>query len=268
MTVAGLSGRAKVAHPSDGPRVVLDAPACAAGTTLTGRVGGVRAGEPVVLVRAERRPRGERGFAVARADAVGPDGTFAIAVPDGALPTAAGSRCALSYRVESGRGAAAAVAIRSSARPHLDAGDCRVDRLIPNWDARRFRIEVSDAALEGGGRIAGRVHRHGPWRAGTMTIDVSCRESWRLPTRSARGVPGWGSGWLWRHIERLEVEPDATWIPFDLALPKTLPPAVEARTVAWRYEIVVRRRTRSGLAETAARTVLLHEESALAWVEG
>jgi len=268
MTVAGLNGGAALADPSDGPRVVLDARACAAGDTLTGRVGGAREGEPVVLVRAERRPRGERSFVVARADAIGPDGAFAITVPDGALPTAAGSRCALSYRVQSGRGTAAVVAIRSGARPHLDVGGCCVDRLIPNWDARRFRIEISDAALEGGGRIAGRVHRHGPWRAGTMTLDVCCRESWRLPTRAARGVPGWGAGWLWRHIERLEVEPDATWIPFDLVLPTRLPPAVEARTIAWRYEIVVRRRTRTGLAETAARTLLLHEESALAWVGG
>jgi len=268
MTAAGACGRLGLADRRDGPRVVLDAPDCAAGTTLTGRVGGVRAGDPVVLVRTERRPRGERDFAVARADAVGPDGAFAIEVPDGALPTAAGSRCELSYRVESGGGAAAAIAIRSRARPHLDAGRGRIDRLIPNWDARRFHIEVSDAVLEGGGRIAGRVHRHGPWRVGTMTIDVGCRESWRLPTRSARGVPGWGSGWLWRHIERLEVEPDATWVAFDLPLPAPLPPAVEARTIAWRYEIVVRRRTRSGLAESAARTPLLHEESALAWVEG
>src|SRR6478609_3461745 len=144
MTVAGLNGGAALADPSDGPRVVLDARACAAGDTLTGRVGGAREGEPVVLVRAERRPRGERSFVVARADAIGPDGAFAITVPDGALPTAAGSRCALSYRVQSGRGTAAVVAIRSGARPHLDVGGCCVDRLIPNWDARRFRIEISD----------------------------------------------------------------------------------------------------------------------------
>ena len=172
MTVAGASGRVGLADRPDGPRVVLDAPDCAAGTTLTGRVGGVRAGEPVVLVRSEGRPRAERDFVVARADAVGPDGAFAIAVSDEALPTAAGSRCELSYRVESGGGAAAAVAIRSRARPHLDAGRGRIDRLIPNWDARRFHIEVSDAVLEGGGRIAGRVHRHGPWRVGTMTIEA------------------------------------------------------------------------------------------------
>jgi hypothetical protein len=44
-------------------------------------------------------------------------------------------------------------------------------------------------------------------------------------------------------------------------------PAVEARTIAWRYEVVVRRRSRRGLAETAARTPLLHEESP-AWARG
>jgi hypothetical protein len=266
MAVAGANGRESSAGPSGGRRVLMDAPRSTAGETLTGRVAGGRDGDPVALVRTERRPRGDRVFIVARGEA-GPDGTFAIAVPDAALPTAAGSRCSLAYHVRAGD-LTAAVEIDAAARPHLDDSPrCRVDRLIPNWDARRFHIEVSDAALEGGGRIAGRVHRDGPWRAGTLTIDVSCRESWRLPPRSARGIPGWGSGWLWRHIERLEVDPAATWIPFDLALPAPLPPAVEARTIAWRYEILVRRRTRSGLGETAARTLLLHEESALAWIE-
>jgi hypothetical protein len=267
MAVAGANGPHSPADPSGGPRVLIDAPRYTAGETLTGRVAGARGVDSVALVRAERRPRGERAFVVARGEAA-PDGTFALEVPDAALPSAAGSRCSLVYRVHAGELATATVEIDAAARPHLDDSPrCRVDRLIPNWDARRFHIEVSDAALEGGGRIAGRVHRHGPWRGGTLTIDATCRESWRLPPRSARGVPGWGSGWLWRHIERLEVDPDATWIPFDLALPAPLPPAVEARTIAWRYEILVRRRTRSGLGETAARTLLLHEESALAWIE-
>jgi hypothetical protein len=266
MAVAGANGRAGSAGRSGGPRVLIDAPRYTAGETLTGRVAGVRDGASVALLRAERRPRGERAFIAARGEA-GPDGTFALAVPDQALPTAAGARCSLAYRVHAGE-VSAAVEIGAAARPHLDdPRRCRADRLIPNWDARRFHIEVSDAALEGGGRIAGRVHRHGRWRGGTLTIDVSCRESWRLPPRSARGVPGWGSSWLWRHIQRLEVDPSATWIPFDLALPAPLPPAVEARTIAWRYEIFVRRRTRSGLGETAARTLLLHEESARAWIE-
>ena len=252
---------------SAGPRVVLEADRCAAGDAVGGRVVNAETATPVVLERVEECPHGRRAFGVARA-APAADGTFALAVPEQALPTAAGTRCALSYRVGAGGGAArvhAPLAVSAAARPHLDDTPGRIDRLLPNWDARSFHIELSDAALHGGGRIAGRVHRHGAWRPHPMTIAVGCRESWRLPARGARGVPSWGEAWLWRHIAHLEVDPDATWAGFDLALPAHLPPAVEARTMAWRYEIVARCRSRRGRAETAARTPLLHEESALVW---
>jgi hypothetical protein len=269
MTIADASDPAELPRPFPLAGVVLGATHCDAGGTLTGRVAGAAARGPVVLLRYEERPRGERAFAVARAGAVAPDGTFSIAVPDAALPTATGARCALFHVVRAGAPgevAEAPVVVRTGATPHLDdRGRCRIDRLIPNWDARHFHIEVTDAALRGGGRLAGRVHRDGPWRDGAMTLDVGCRESWRLPPRSARSVPGWGAGWLWRHIARLDIDRHANWAPFDLALPPGLPPAVEARTIAWRYEIVVRRRTRGGLGETAARTPLLHAEAALVW---
>jgi hypothetical protein len=251
------------------PRVVLEADRCAAGDAVGGRVVDAEVATPVVLERVEERPQGRRAFVVACATPAG-DGTFALAVPEQALPTAAGVRCALVYRVRAGGGAArvhAPLTVGATARPHLDDAPCRVDRLIRNWDARHFHIELSDAALHGGGRIAGRVHRHGAWRPQPMTIAVGCRESWRLPARTARGVPSWGEAWLWRHVARLEVDPDATWAGFDLALPAHLPPAVEARTIAWRYEIVVRSRPRRGRAQTAARTPLLHEEATLVWAE-
>ena len=249
---------------SAGPRVVLEASRCAAGDAVGGRVVDAETTAPVVLERVEARPHGRRAFVVARA-ATAADGTFVLAVPAPALPTAGGVRCALSYRVRAGGAATlvqAPLTVTAAARPHLDDAPGRVDRLIRNWDARHFHIEVSDAALHGGGRIAGRVHRHGPWRPHPMTIAVGCRESWRLPVRAARGAPAWGEAWLWRHVGRLEVDPDATWAGFDLALPGRLPPAVEARTIAWRYEIVVRCRPRRGRTETAARTPLLHEEAA------
>jgi hypothetical protein len=41
-----------------------------------------------------------------------------------------------------------------------------------------------------------------------------------------------------------------------------LPPAVEARTIAWRYELRARRRVRHWFDETAALTPLLHEDAA------
>jgi hypothetical protein len=237
---------------------------CAAGETIVGRMTGAVDPVPVALVRVEHRPRGESAFAVTDAETARGTGAFELAVPDGALPTASGMRCGLSYRVQAGaRGtlARAPVEVAARARPHVgDPGPLRADRLIPDWDARHFHIELNEAALHGGGVIAGRVHRHGAWRSGAMTVDVSCREAWRLPMRGAHGVPSWGGAWLWRHAATLDVDPDATWMPFSLRLPSRLPPAVEARTIAWRYEILVRRRTRHGRDETAARTPLLHEE--------
>jgi hypothetical protein len=101
----------------------------------------------------------------------------------------------------------APLTVTADARPHIDDAPCRIDRLIPNRDARNFHLELSEAALHGGCRIAGRVHRHRAWRPHPMTIAVGCRESWRLPARTARGVPSWGEAWLWRHLGRLEVDP-------------------------------------------------------------
>jgi hypothetical protein len=139
------------------------------------------------------------------------------------------------------------------------------DRLIADRPARHFDIELSEAALAGGGRIAGRVHRHGVWRPGRMTVEVRCRELWRERVCGPRGVPSWDATWLWRHAAALDVDPDATWAPFDVRIPAHLPPAIEARTIAWRYEVLVRRRRR-GFAESAVTTPLLHEEFAPGWM--
>jgi hypothetical protein len=141
------------------------------------------------------------------------------------------------------------------------------DRLISDWDARHFHIERTEAALHGGGQIAGRVHHHGTWPSGVISIDASCREHWRTLAHTARGLPTWEANGLWRLAAPLEIaDRDATWAPFDLRLPPRLPSAIEARTIAWRYEIVIRRRMRHGRVETAGRTPLLHEDAAHAWV--
>jgi hypothetical protein len=250
--------------PAVSCELVLRDAHCVAGETIAGVVAGAAEPVPVALVRVERRPRVQSAFVVAQAETDATTGAFELAVPAGTLPTAAGVRCGLGYRVQAGaRGtlARAPLEVSAYASPHFGhAGDLRADRLIADWDARHFHIELSEAALHGGGRIAGRVHRHAAWPSGAMTVDVSCRETWRLPVRGARGVPGWGDAWLWRHAATLEIDPDATWARFELGLPSRLPPAVEARTIAWRYEVLVRRRTRHGRVETAARTPLLHEE--------
>ena len=110
---------------------------------------------PVALVRVEHRPRGESAFAVAHTETAPGAGAFELAVPDGALPTAAGMRCELSYRVQAGaRGTLARVPVEisSRARPHVgDPGSLRADRLIPDRDARHFHIELREAALHAAG---------------------------------------------------------------------------------------------------------------------
>jgi hypothetical protein len=58
-------------------------------------------------------------------------------------------------------------------------------------------------------------------------------------------------------------DPDASWAAFCFTLPDHLPPAVEARTIAWRYELRAQRHVRHWFNETAARTPLLHEDATL-----
>jgi hypothetical protein len=113
--------------------------------------------------------------------------------------------------------------------------------------------------LDGGGRIAGRVHRHGPWGEGTMAIVARCSECWHSSEVPVRGIPQWRQSTLWEAEQTLVLDRDATWTPFGFDLPAELPAAVEARTIAWRYELVARRRVRHWFDETAALTPLLHD---------
>ena len=53
------------------------------------------------------------------------------------------------------------------------------------------------------------------------------------------------------------------WVPFHFDLPQWLPPAVEATTLAWRYELIAQRSVRYWFDETAVITPLLHEGAAL-----
>ncbi len=122
-------------------------------------------------------------------------------------------------------------------------------RLVGDHAARRFHVELSTARLAGGGAIAGRVHRDREFTAGPIIVRARCLEAWRqappvFPIQSIRHsmrVPRWDVRTLWSEELVLDGLAGAHWAGFEFALPADLPPAVEARSVAWRYEVEARR---------------------------
>jgi hypothetical protein len=241
----------------------LDRRQCAAGDALSGTVAGAARGHPVTLIRVERRPRELRCFDVSQAPSSSSDGRFALDVPAAALPSAAGTSCALAYLVIAGvddHGPSARLRVAASAVPHLDHRAWSGDRMLRDFDARDFHLELSEAELGGGGRISGRVHRHGASGATALLVTARCMECWRASARAALGTPQWIEDALWEHEQALTADPDAHWVRFSFELPPGLPPAVEARTLAWRYELIARAGGHRWPHETAACTPLLHEE--------
>jgi hypothetical protein len=122
-------------------------------------------------------------------------------------------------------------------------------RLVGDYEARRFHIELATARLVGGGTIAGRVHRDRELTAGPIIVRARCMEAWRdappripiVPARHSMRVPRWHERTLWSEELVLDGLADAHWAGFEFALPADLPPAVEARSMAWRYEVMARR---------------------------
>jgi hypothetical protein len=247
--------------------VELDRRDYAAGDTVRGRVRGVAGPAAVALVRLEERPHVNREYIVARAEAARGDGAFALSLPSAALPTVTGDQCALRYAAVALSAvslvAPAELRVSANAVPHLPTARSGFDRLLADWDARHFHIELFDAQLQGGGRLAGRVHRHGCWPPGPIEVRACCLESWRFRPSSEGGTPQWHASYLWQTEHPLAIDPDAGWAAFCFALPGHLPPGVEARTIAWRYELRAQRHVRHWFNETAARTPLLHEDATL-----
>jgi hypothetical protein len=122
-------------------------------------------------------------------------------------------------------------------------------RLVGDFEARRFHVELSRAELMGGGTISGRVHRDRELTAGPIIVGARCAEVWReapprvpiVPANRSMRLPRWHERTLWSDELVLEDLSEARWAPFAFTLPQDLPPAVEARSVAWRYEISARR---------------------------
>jgi hypothetical protein len=128
------------------------------------------------------------------------------------------------------------------------------ERLVSSFDGRRIHLELTTAELHGGGRIAGRVHRDGGPAPGALVARVRCIESWRVSPRPGRwllasrahAIPVWRQVVVFEESAELEPLDDAHWRGFSFDLPAGLPPAVEARTLAWRYEVEARRSVRFG----------------------
>jgi hypothetical protein len=122
-------------------------------------------------------------------------------------------------------------------------------RFVCDYEARRFHVELTTAELRGGGRIAGRVHRDRELAAGPIVVRARCMEAWReapprvpiLPANRSLQLPRWHERTLWSQELVLDGLCALHWAPFDFALPPDLPPAVEARAVAWRYQVEARR---------------------------
>jgi hypothetical protein len=243
--------------------VELARPRCAAGEPVVALVGGAPLPASIALVRIERRPSAETVVLIDDQHLHEPSGMVELALPTGALPTATGTRCALGYAVQvRARGvvAQAGLEVVADARPHVARGSRGRDPLIAGWEARHFHLELGEAVLRGGGRITGRVHRDGRWDATAIVVGVGCDECWRAAGPPARGMPYWSARTLWAAQQQLDVDPDRTWAPFSFPVPPHLPPAIEARTIAWRYELRANARRQHRLAETAALTPLLYDE--------
>jgi hypothetical protein len=272
--VKGLRSRAALERRAVRPRGAAGRPPISielarrtfrAGETVVALVDCVEPPGRVALVRVERRPCGEGVVVVDAQDLGEPYAVVELALPPGALPTAAGDGCALSYGVQvraHGVVARAGLEVSAKARPHVAVGSSGGGPLIAGWDARHFHLELEDAVLRGGGWIAARVHRHGSWCSRAVEVRCCCDECWRRSRPVVCGMPYWHEDTLWAAEGLIELEPDAHWTPLRFDLPPDLPPAVEARTIAWRYELRARVRRNHRPDETAALTPLLHDERA------
>ena len=243
-----------------GLELVLDSPEVAAGDLLSGRAPG--GANEVELVRRERTPGACGSFHVCLAE-LAADGAFEIAVPADVPPTWTTDRCELRYGVIARRGgrrserAAVAEELRiTGGQAHAQMDDYPRDRMIASFDARTFHVELSDAALRGGGWLRGRVHGDDTHTPPGMVVLARLLECWRVDRGwNVRYQPMWRDTSLWEsdpfHADWLD---GATWAPFEFAVPPGLPPGVEGRLLAWRYEVEARRPSRFVPAQRAVVT--------------
>ena len=156
--------------------------------------------------------------------------------------------------------------IRPSLPEQLDPAERAAlsERFVASFPGRRMHLELSHADLRGGGRIEGRAHVDRAPARGRLVAIVRCIESWRVTPRPGRWilqnrantVSDVASRDLVRGAGRARAARAAHWRGFAFDLPDWLPPAVEARSIAWRYEVEVRRSVRFGPDDRAVITPL------------
>lgn len=222
----------------------------------------------VTLLRVESSPSGTFAFAVCGASAE-PDGdrsAFDLVLPYDVPSPWDGSRCRIAYVVRAAtarRGrrtrqeVEVPIELRGGEHPiHEESG--HADRMIASYPARRFHLELADAVLHGGGYVDGRVHTSGDLDQGTIDVVARCEELWRtnLRFRNRRHPPLWQARSLWQETITIELGSDRRWYQFRFEIPADMPPGVEGRAIAWRYQIAARRPSRLAVAEHAVITPL------------
>jgi hypothetical protein len=243
-----------------------------AGEPLRGVVFGATDPTPVTvtLLRVESSPSGTFTFSVCAttAEPEGDRSPFELVLPDDVPSPWDADRCRLEYVVRAanaGRRRArqdvtASIEIRGGEHPiHEDPG--HLDRMIASYPARRFHLELVDAVLRGGGYVDGRVHTDEALRRGTIELVACCEEAWRtnLRFRNRRHPPLWQTRSLWKQATTIELGPDRRWYQFRFDIPADMPPGVEGRAIAWRYQIDARRPSRLAVAEHAVISPLRFE---------
>ncbi len=249
----------------------IDADAAApAGGLVRGRVAGDDGPAMVGLLRIERSPAGTFSFQIDSNRVAVRDGTapFELQVPTWLPPEAAGRGCRLQYAVRvdwrpsrwSHEETLRTVSIRPAER-EVHEGRNRLDRLIPSQPGRNFHLELVDAVLEGGGHLAGRVHRDAGSDDTAFVVTASCSEVWctNFRFRTRRAPLLWEMTELWSASAGVSLEPDDHWGPFQFDIPDGLPPATESRVIAWRYSIEARAEARRAFGSHAVLTPLRFE---------
>jgi len=228
--------------------LAVDAGVGSAGGAISGELSGPPGTATVSLVRVEQSPSGRFAFAISscQVDLGGGSARFEVEVPRAVPPPVVGTRCRLDYVVRADcrasrwrrRRVVSPVAVTAGERPVHEAPG-RFDRVIPSQAARRFRLELVEARLEGGGHVSGRVHWEFDAPKGGFSVTVACEESWctNFRLRSRRSPLLWKNEQLWAETCATSADPDRRWSPFRVEIPAGAPHAVEGRAIAWRYTV-------------------------------
>ena len=247
--------------------LAVDGTAAVAGDPVEGELRRLGGPAEVALLRIETCPAGRLAtpMGTTRVDPVEGHARFELPVPAETPPDGAGKRCRIAFAVRARSPVSGRRRSEVTLPLGMGGGDHAIheaghmfDRMIASFPARRFHIELADAALEGGGRIDGRVHLHGDHPVRRLEVLARCQEIWRTNFRlhNHHQPPLWRTETLWSDTVPVECDADRRWYPFRFALPSGLPAAVEGYIVCWRYEIEVRRRCRFGRLERAVVTPL------------